>query len=506
MNGMTMSLARGASWLALGNGVTSALGLFSTVILARLLSSEDFGLVAIATAVALMAVALTEVPVAQALIRGDEPTDDHYHTAWTFALVRGGVLAALLSIAANPIAQIYGDARITNLIYVMSSSLVIGSLSNPKMINFERELVFSRLALLTISDRLTALIVSVTIAFVYKSYWALAFGILASQVVRLILSYSFVRYFPRFSLVKRKEMLSFSIWLMLCSWIRNLNMRSDPLIVGIFVTPALLGFYTMGSRIASMSMGQIAGTIAPVLFPAFSKMESDIYRLRRAYLRAEVMLCTVIFPAGVGVAALAGPLVYLTLGDKWSASTPVLQVMAISVALSAMEHTEPLTKAIGRTKALFLRDLRVFAIRLPLLLAGAFLGQASTFGVLLGTVSGKAAGDIINTILNMLLVKEHIGLSLRQQIQPLIRPSLAAVVMGFALMYIGAENIGDAEDIGSYIRLAVAVVFGFFLYLFTLLLIWAIQGRRDGPETAVAGMLFKGYRKALAHIQSRRKD
>ena len=131
MAGTKQSVVKGAAWIGLGRIVLAMLGFVSTVILARLLMPEDFGLVAIASAAAMMVATVTELPLSQAIIHHDDPDDDHLHTIWTFGLLKGLAMFALIAIAAKPLAIAYGDPRLTNLLLVLAVSAALGSIQNP---------------------------------------------------------------------------------------------------------------------------------------------------------------------------------------------------------------------------------------------------------------------------------------------------------------------------------------------------------------------------------------
>ena len=161
------------------------------------------------------------------------------------------------------------------------------------------------------------------------------------------------------------------------------------MVIGSFVTPALLGFYTVGNRVTSMAVGQVLGPIASVLFPALSRMKHDLPKLRRAYLRVQAITCAIAFPMAAGLIVLAEPIVLLVLGEKWLPAVPLIQGIAAAEALRTMHHSGPLALATGHTKALFRRDLQVLMVRVPLLFGGILIGQATDVGVLLGAVLGR---------------------------------------------------------------------------------------------------------------------
>ncbi len=489
MAGTKQSVVKGAAWIGLGRIVLAMLGFVSTVILARLLMPEDFGLVAIASAAAMMVATVTELPLSQAIIHHDDPDDDHLHTIWTFGLLKGLAMFALIAIAAKPLAIAYGDPRLTNLLLVLAVSAALGSIQNPSLALFEREMVFWQNVILDLLDKVCGLVVSVAIAYLFQSYWALVLGVLTSAVVRVTMSYLLRPYRPRVTLSKARELLSFSIWLTFGSWVQALNWRADPLVIGSFVTPALLGFYTVGNRVTSMAVGQVLGPIASVLFPALSRMKHDLPKLRRAYLRVQAITCAIAFPMAAGLIVLAEPIVLLVLGEKWLPAVPLIQGIAAAEALRTMHHSGPLALATGHTKALFRRDLQVLMVRVPLLFGGILIGQATDVGVLLGAVLGRLLATLVMTVWNMYLVKQIAQLAVRRQFINTFRPFFASVAMVTVLYWVTAV-IGEVSlDFMGYVTLATLIALGGVVYIVSLLCAWWLQGRPAGPESeALTGM------------------
>jgi len=215
----------GAAWIGASKILINIIGFVSTLLLARLLAPADFGLVAIASAVAMIFALITELSLSQALVQHDEPTDEHYHTAFTLNLIRGVVLTIIVGLLAWPIAKFYNDDRIFKIILGLAIGIFAGGLVNPRLAIFERNLEFRPLFLLNLAGKIAGFVVAISIAFIFRSYWALVFGQIASEVARAIASYILLRYRPRLSLSHYKELISFSIWLTLGQAVQAVNWR-----------------------------------------------------------------------------------------------------------------------------------------------------------------------------------------------------------------------------------------------------------------------------------------
>jgi PST family polysaccharide transporter len=476
-------IIKGAAWMGLARVLVNVIGFASTVILARFLLPEDFGLVAITEAVALVVMAITELSLAQALVQHRDPGEDHYHTAWTLNVARSLVLGALLMLIALPAATAYGDPRIVPLMGVIALATAIGGFENPRLVTFQRRMVFWQEFVLTFGTKLVGFVVAVSLAIAFRSYWALVLGSFASQASRVVLSYLLIRYRPRLRLTQIRELLSFSVWLTVSRGVRTINLRSDAMALGFFVGPQVLGHYAMGNRLAYLPVAESLSPLRQILFPAFARMQGDIHRLRAAYLRAEGLICIIGVPIAAGFATVAEPVVLLLIGAKWAPAIPVVQTVAAISILSLLESSEPLAMAMGRTKAIAARDIRVAALRVPLMALGLAVGLAMPVGPVMGVVYGRALSTMINMWLNARLVRELIGLDLLAQLMPVVRPLTAAAIMVLALL--GCSDNWAVEPAGGlreYVELGLAIAGGGMLYVLALALVWFVSGRASGPE------------------------
>lgn len=473
---------KGALWLGSSRVLVNLLGLASTLALARLLTPADFGLVALAEAVFVIVGAMTELSLAQSLVQHRDPKSHHFDTAFTLNLARSTLLGAGLAALAVPVSQIYGDARLRDVVLVLALATAIGGLENPRLMVFQRKLVFWQDFLLNVGSKLAGLVVALSIAYAYRSYWALVLGSFSAQAIRVSLSYAVLPRIPRFSVRGTKELLSFSVWLTMSNGIKTATWRFDPLLLGLVMPQSSVGHYTFGSRLGSTPVRESLGPLRTLLFPAFARMQDEPVRMRRAYRDAQAVLFFFAMPMATGFAIVAEPVVLLTIGDKWLPAVPVIQAIALLSAFNQLENSFPLAMSLGRTKAVFQRDLRVFAVRLPLVILGLLIGQATALGAIMGVVLGRSAATFINIGLNMKLVEQLIGDTPGEQLRIALRPVMAAVVMTGALLLLFDGQTAFADMIAIATMLLLVVPTGAVIYFGTIMILWRIAGRPDGAE------------------------
>jgi PST family polysaccharide transporter len=478
-------LLKGALWMVFSRLLINGVSLLSTIALARLLLPSDFGLVAIASAIAMIFALITELSLSQALVQHDDPTEEHYHTAFTLNLIRAVVLAAFVGILAWPIAQLYDDPRLFPIIISLAIGTFAGGLINPKLARFERDLDFRQLVTVSFAEKLAGSLIAIGLALIWRSYWALVIGQIASQVARTAASYMLIRYRPRLMLGKARDLISFSVWLTLGQMVQAVNWRSDPLILGYFLNTRTVGHFTMAGRISEMITGDLMQQILRVVFPALSKLKHEAERFRRAYLTSQSMFCLIAFPIAAGLFALANPLVVLVLGAKWEPVVPVLQVLAIGSIAQRSNNVNFLAMALGQTKALFGRDIRALFIRLPLITGGLYVLPQYGFTALQGALIGILAATTINQSLNIVLIARISTISLLDQLSIIFRPLLACLGM-VVLLGIVMDSLPEQSSIANQIFALMALAAaGAASYVMLIGALWLISGRPNGAEKEI---------------------
>lgn len=481
-------LMSGSLLLSGGRIVTNGLAAVSMIVLARLLTPEDFGLVAIATSVMMVLRAVTELAMSQAVIRLEEPTRDHLDTAWTLGLIRGLIIVAVMCALAWPLAQIYGDERLGPLVIVISLALLFSSLVNPRQALLLKELVFWQSVTVLIVGRLVGIAASITIAIVYQSYWALVLGTVIGEAVSMAFSYVILPYLPRFSLRSRADLLSFSVWLTLRSFVNTLNWRFDQLLVGAILGKATLGQYAVGSNLAQLPTRETIIPITGALFPGLVKINQDGPRLRSAYQRAQSLISLAAIPAGVGLALIAEPFVVLFMGEKWLPAVIVIQALSAVFALQTIgSFVNSVAMAKGKTKRLFVRDLQLLCFRLPVITVAMIM-----FG-LIGLVYSRVLTGLVGIAVNMFLVKELIDIKIRDQILVNGRALCAAILMivcvlGFQMWLSGFSELAHRE----LVEIAGSVAVGVCSYCASVFLFWRLQNYPEGPEKLVLNLCKQG--------------
>ena len=329
MSSVLAKTARGAGWVICWRMATRALGLVSTLILVRLLVPGDFGLVALATAMAQAIDAFSTLGVQDAIIREKSPDRAMYDTGFTLSAIRGLLTAVLLAGGAVPIAVFFDEPRLTEILYALAGAMLLSGLENVGIVDFRRDFAFEREFLLQILPRILGIVSAIAFAFTFVNYWALVVGISVTRVTRFVLSYVMHPYRPRLSLKAWSGIASFSIW----SWVISIAMllrdRSDSFVIGRVMNTTDVGIYSVGMEIASLPTTELIEPLGRACFSGFSAAGHAGISLSDTYLRVISITALLTLPAGFGISLIADPLIRLAFGARWVEAIPLVSILAI---------------------------------------------------------------------------------------------------------------------------------------------------------------------------------
>ncbi|BEV08078.1 lipopolysaccharide biosynthesis protein [Methylophilus sp. DW102] len=426
---MKKDLLKGALWLSAAKLLVNIIAFISTIVFARILLPDDFGLVSFALAIFGLITAVTDLSLASALVQKNEIHEEHFHTAFTMNAIRGGLVAFILFSAAPFITQSYGDHRLELILRALSVVLLISGFGNPKIVTFTRNLKFWQEFVINVTQKLLGFLVGVAIGYLYHSYWALVIAGIVHQLTGLIVSYILIPYKPKFSLVYVKDLWSFSVWLTLCQAAININMKFDQFLIGSKLGNNTLGIYSVGDNLSTTPTREMIAPIEATLFPAFSKIGSDIPRLQKAYLRSQGLIAFIAIPVGVTIALFSDLIIHLFLGERWIGAATVMQYIAVLVSLQTLASpAHQLAMSQGMTKNIFYRDMATLLVRIPLLIIG-YISNG-----LIGILIARFTSNFFTILLNMLMVKKILSVPLLIQIDSNMRTIAGALIMSLTIL------------------------------------------------------------------------
>jgi len=451
-----------------------SLGLISTVVLARILIPEDFGLVAMAMSIISLVELASSFSFETVLIQQEEPTRAHYDTAWTLNVLFGACCALVMIALAKPAAGFYSELRLVAVVCVIASGWALQSLENVGVVDFRRQMDFRKEFAFLSLKKVVGFIVTIILAFTFRNYWALVAGMMAGRLTGVVSSYVMSPFRPRLGLSARRELFRFSSWLLVANIVNFAETRFAHFFVGRVEGPAPLGLFTIGSDFASLPTTELSAPINRAAFPGYSRLAG-----RRPELQSDVtivigMLGLSTIPAALGLMTLAEPLIRVVLGDKWMAMVPVLQVLVVAACLRAvMSNYHSVFLAVGRPHLTpVLEGCRV-AVMVPLTFV-----LAEMHG-LVGVAAAQAISMSVGFIASSIVLVRVLQLPWIAFATQLLRPALASLVM-VAIVHMTSSWL--MQDAPAAARLAVGVAVGVATFVVALGLVWLVSGRPPGAE------------------------
>lgn len=350
---LSKKVIRGGIWVFTIRIFNRGLGFIRTIILARLLAPEDFGLLGIAMLSISTLETFTQTGFQAALIQKKENINPYLDTAWTVSAIRGIVLFFILFFSAPLVATFFNSVQASLIIRVIALSTLFSGFRNIGILFFQKELNFKRQFVYEFSATMVDLFVAISLAFLLRNVWALIWAGLCTNLVRLFMSYIIQRYRPRFYFSKAifQDLFGFSKWVVGSSILVFIITHGDDIYVGKIIGISALGLYQMAYLISNLPATEITHVISQVTFPAYSKLQDNLSKLRDAYLKVLYITLFISIPVAFGIFTLAPEFTQLFLGEKWIQIAPIIKILVFAGLTRSLAATAGYVfYAVGKSK------------------------------------------------------------------------------------------------------------------------------------------------------------
>ncbi|MCB1679176.1 MAG: oligosaccharide flippase family protein [Halioglobus sp.] len=474
------AIMSGVTWAVLMRFSMRFIGLFSTLILARLLTPDDFGVVALGTLVAHFLFEMTEFGSSMLLIRSREIDRQRCDTAWTITLLQALVTAAVLAILAVPASLYFDEPRVIEVMYVLAASSFVAGFENIGPVLARRDLKFALDFRFNLYKKCLVFVATVASALIFRSYWALVIGLLSGNIAGVLLSFLLFEHRPRWCLKYAGEYLRFGLAIIPLRLATTLREMIPAFLVAGVGHTSTMGSYRVARDLANLFTSEIVTPMGRGLLPNYVRLADQPEELSRVYRGVLGMVIFVCMPVAVGVASVASDLTLVLLGPQWDVVRTLLGYLAIGAAGFAVSQAmvNQILVATGRERAAAVLAWIRLAITVPILWAGLeFQG-----------VIGLAKATIIAPLVCLPVlyneIRQAVTLPLSAFFALFWRP-----VIGASLMYFVVKGLHNPEVPWAILRLAQDVVVGVLSFTVTSALLWWLAGQPRGAESFLLGKL-----------------
>jgi len=471
-------VARGAAWMVALRFLERGIGFVSTLILARLLTPEDFGLVAMAMTVFAFVELAGQFGFDLALIRDRGADRAQYDSAWSLQVAYGSLTFVVLASLAKPVAGYYDEPRLVAVLWALATIALAQGFENIGTVNFRKDFAFAKDFQLMLGKKLVSFVVTMSLALTLHSYWALLGGIAASRVSGLILSYAMSAYRPRLDFSQARALLGFSRWIVLRGMVDYLIERGPDLIIGRVLNAGSLGLYRVAREVATLPTSELIYPVMRAVFPGYAAVADDRERLADAFLQVQAIIVFLALPAGIGLVLLAEPLVGLLLGAKWAAAVPLVQVLGLYGAVTVFQATNmSIFNVLGRPQ--WAAGLK--ALEALLLLPAVYWALTAQHGVA-GAAWAIVAAQLAVIPLGMGLISRLLAIGFARRLGVSWRPLAGTALMVAALHSLSAQFAQMQGAAASGLHLALGILLGAVTYLAACFALWRVSGAPAGAE------------------------
>lgn len=430
----------GVKWNAIGRFSTQGVNFIIGLILARLLSPSDYGVVGMVGIFFAIAQTFIDSGFGSALIRKNDCTDTDYSTAFYFNVIVGLVCCILLWIASPFIADFFNTPILKDLVKVMSLNMFVSSFAIVHGTKLTHAVDFKSQSIIKLITAIISGVCGVLMAYKGFGVWSLVYQQLIATGLRVVLLYVVTKWLPKleFSKGSFKYLFNFGSKILAASLLHTIYANMTTMIIGKFYSAKDLGYYSRGESLATYPSTNITGILQSVTYPVLSKIQDDQGQLINAYRKLISMTSMVIFFGMFLLAALAKPLIITLLTAKWLDAVIYLQVFCFAYMF---DHICALN-----LNMLYVKGYSNLVLKLEIIkktISISMIIAAIPFGVLAICIA-RALYTQIAVVINTYYTGKLFGLGYVKQVKDFSKYliySIIAVIPAFLITLINVHNV-----------------------------------------------------------------
>lgn len=404
------SVVKGFFWTAIETYSGQGIAFLVSIVMARLLMPNDYGIIGMITVFMCIADTLIDAGFTQALIRKQDCTAKDYSTVFYFNITISCAIFALLFCSAPFIAKFYETPLLKDVTRIMGLSFVISSIGAVSSTILVKEFRFKQKAIISLVCSIFSGVIGIYLAYNGLGVYALVLQTVLAATLRMLITLIMVRWFPSlcFSIDSFKKMFGFGVKILASNLIFTIYQNIYNIVIGKFFSATNLGYYTRADGYSKLIPTNINGVLMKVLYPLLAKIQNNDEELVKFNKKLIQLTSFLIFPATLFLAGAAYPIISIMISDKWLPTAPLLQILCIAVMfdhISTINWDFILTK--GRSDIILRQQWYTKGASLAILLVTLFWG-------LNAVAIGKGFSSLIFLASSIISIKKVLPVSIRE--------------------------------------------------------------------------------------------
>jgi len=430
---------KGVAWSFVDNIANSGITFIVGIVLARLLSPAEFGILGMITVFIAVSNSIIDSGFSQALIRKIDVKGIDYNTVFFFNLAIGFVLFLVLFFSSPYIGEFFKEPRLVNVTRVMASILIINALSIIHRTILTKNINFKLQTKISLAASLLSGVVGIGMAYYGFGVWSLVGQILSKQLLYTVLMWALNIWWPKIEFSKKSfnEMFNFGSKLLVSGLIDTIYKNIYYLIIGRYYSAYELGQYSRAEQFSIIFSSNLTVIIQRVSYPVLSSIQDDIPRLKEAYRKVIKSTMLVTFTLMLGLAAIAKPLLIILIGEKWLMAVPFLQIICLSEMLYPLHAINlNILNVKGHSGIILKLEVIKKFIAVPVILVGIFMGIQYMLW-------GSVIASILSYFLNSYFSAPFLKYSTKEQLKDIIPGLIIALIVSSIMWTFTLLNISN---------------------------------------------------------------
>ena len=436
-----------------------------SVILARLLTPEDYGEIALVNVFIIIANVFVVNGLGTALIQKKDADSLDFSSVFYCNFALSLLLYGIIFAVAPIIADFYNIPHLSVVLRVLAIRIPIASINSVQNADVSRKMAFKKVFLASILGTVFSGIIGIIMAYASFGVWALVGQVLSSAIINTIVVYIVLRWRPtlEFSWARLSGLIRYGWKILVSSIIKVGYEQLSSLIIGKVYTAEDLAFFTKGRHYPELVVSGIDSSISSVLFPAFSKVQDDVASLKQMVRRSLHLGTYIMMPLLFGLAVLAEPFVSFLLTDKWLPCVPYLQIACLHFAFQPVQTANlQAIRAVGRSDIVLVLD--VIKRGTGVLFLIVFI-RSGPIAVAMSLLVVAAVSIVANSVPNWKLI----GYRLKEQLADLLPNLCLSLIMAGAVFAI--SKLLNSVNLPSILVLIIGVIAGAIIYVVESLIV-----------------------------------